>query len=117
MTHPRTLHRDAAGYSDLIASTVAGIPCLIGISSFVHVPRWRGSAMSCPSDADYYGYTEAEFDILDQRGRRAPWLAAKLTPSARDAIESEILCYYADLRAAAEIDRYNDSLGFGGWYA
>jgi hypothetical protein len=71
-----------------IESRVAGIPCLIGVTHFVSV---RGSySYNAPSDMDYYGYTESEWDVLDRRGRPAAWLERKLTDDDRQRIEQEI---------------------------
>jgi hypothetical protein len=71
-----------------IESTVAGIPCLIGVTEFSSV---RGSySYNAPSDMDYYGYTESDWEVLDRRGRPAAWLDRKLTGSDRCRIEREI---------------------------
>ena len=71
-----------------IESRVAGIPCLIGVLSFDSV---QGSySYNAPSDMDYYGYTESEWDVLDRRGRSAAWLERKLTDDDRQRIEQEI---------------------------
>lgn len=71
-----------------IESRVAGIPCLIGVLSFDSV---QGSySYNAPSDMDYYGYTESEWDVLDRRGRPAAWLERKLTDDDRQRIEQEI---------------------------
>lgn len=71
-----------------IESRVAGIPCLIGVLYFDSV---RGSySYHAPSDMDYYGYTESEWEVLDSRGRPAPWLERKLTDGDRQRIEQEI---------------------------
>jgi hypothetical protein len=71
-----------------IETRVAGIPCLISVTHFDSV---RGSySYNAPSDMDYYGYTEVEFEVLDRRGRPAPWLERKLTSKERERIEQEI---------------------------
>jgi hypothetical protein len=71
-----------------IESTVAGIPCLIGVIEFSSV---RGSySYNAPSDMDYYGYTESDWEVLDRRGRPAAWLDRKLTGADRCRIEREI---------------------------
>jgi hypothetical protein len=71
-----------------IESTVAGIPCLIGVTEFSSV---RGSySYNAPSDMDYYGYTESDWEVLDRRGRPAAWLDRKLTDADRSRIEREI---------------------------
>jgi hypothetical protein len=71
-----------------IESTVAGIPCLIGVKEFSSV---RGSySYHADSDMDYYGYTESEWVVLDRRGRPAAWLERKLTDAERSRIEQEV---------------------------
>ena len=71
-----------------IEHRVAGIPCLIGVLSFDHQP---GSySFWADSDYDYYGYCEIDWDVLDRRGRPAPWLVRKLTDKMRDDIEAAI---------------------------
>ena len=42
------------------------------------------------SDVDYYGYSEIEFEVLDRRGRHAPWLERKLDDAAIAEIEEAI---------------------------
>jgi hypothetical protein len=44
----------------------------------LRVPAWKGSAHTCPSSDDYYGYTEIEFELYDRKGYHAKWLEAKL---------------------------------------
>lgn len=62
-----------------------GIPCLIGVTYFHAV---EGSySRNAPSDLDYYGYTECEWDVLDRNGRPAQWLERKLTNNDRDEID------------------------------
>lgn len=68
-----------------IDARVAGIPCLIGVTEF---NRYEGShSYDAPSDMDYYGFTEVEFDVLDRRGRPAAWLERKLDDNQREEIE------------------------------
>lgn len=71
-----------------IESRVAGIPCLIGVTHYESV---AGSySYNAASDMDYYGYNEAEWEVLDRRGRKAAWLEKKLTKSDIVRIEAEI---------------------------
>ena len=35
----------------------------INCTHFVHQPAHKGSAMTCNSDADFYGYTECEWEV------------------------------------------------------
>lgn len=75
-------------YLATIDSRVCGIPCQVGVISYLNVP---GSfSYRAPSDLDYYGYCEIEFDVLDRRGRPAPWLERKLDDDEVGRIECEI---------------------------
>lgn len=72
-----------------IDARVAGIPCLIGVTTF---RQYRGSySYNAASDLDYHGYAEVEFDVLDRRGRPAAWLERKLDDNGREAIEELII--------------------------
>jgi len=70
---------------------IAGIPCIIAVTYFHNTPAWRGSAHTCPSSDDYYGYTELEYDVLDKKGYKADWLAKKVTPDDETEIEAAAL--------------------------
>lgn len=74
-----------------INTTVAGIPAVVRVTHFLEVKPWRGPACSCPSDWDYYGYTEIEFEVCDRRGRSAPWLERKLSDTERERIDQEVI--------------------------
>ncbi len=73
-----------------IETRVSGIPCIAKVTHFFRQAPHRGSAHTCDSDMDYYGYTECEFEILDRRGRPAAWLERKVTDDDRQRIEQEI---------------------------
>lgn len=72
----------------ILDSRVAGIPCKIQVLSY---SKQEPMGRSADSDWDCYGYTEIEFDVLDTRGRPAPWLERKLNSDDRNAIEQEII--------------------------
>lgn len=77
-----------SGYVAEIEHRVAGIPCLIGVIDYTSV---KGSySYHADSDLDYHGYTESEWEILDRRGRPAPWLQRKLDAKEEDAINVAI---------------------------
>ena len=77
-----------------IEHKVSGIPCQVLVKSYNRVPgTYRHDA---PSSADYYGYTEVSYEILDTRGRKAEWLERKLTEEARTEIERLISSYYEE---------------------
>ena len=72
-----------------IETTVAGIPCIVGVTEYSNVAGDCGA----DSDWDYEGGSECLFDVLDRRGRPAPWLARKLTDEDDSRIQSEIADY------------------------
>ena len=79
-----------------ISTRICGIPCKARVTHFHHQPPHRGSPHTCDSDLDFYGYKDLSFDILDRRGRPAPWLERKMTDADREEIESEILAVMND---------------------
>jgi len=59
-------------YLDKIETRIAGIPCLIGVTSYGRPAYTAGAPENCaPGDC-------AEYDVLDMRGRPAPWLVQKM---------------------------------------
>ena len=68
---------------------VAGIPCLIEYRVYGHYEPAKTNAP--PEDCYEAQYPEVEFEVLDQRGRPAPWLEKKMTDAERERIEDEIL--------------------------
>ena len=77
--------------SAMLEVTVSGIPCFANPESVTIVPPWNGSAHTCPSADDYYGYSECEFTLYDRKGYRAEWLERKMTDDDMKAIEEAIL--------------------------
>lgn len=73
--------KQVSRYRELHPSTVAGIPCLVGIIDLYTTTSdgWAGS-QSC-----------FEYDILDRRGYRALWLERKATPADAVRFEREII--------------------------
>lgn len=72
----------------ILATYIQGIPCQVLVTHYFRQPAigyWADS----PDDA--YGYTEVEFEVLDGRGRPAPWLERKMLSEDRHAIEREII--------------------------
>lgn len=87
----------------IIQTWLAGIPCQIAVTDFRRV---EGSySYNAPSDADFYGYTDYDYEVLDRRGRPAAWLERKV--SAGD-IEQKIIDHFDD---------YMDDLQLGESYA
>lgn len=79
-------------YIAQIETRVAGIPCIVGVTHYESV---GGSYdYNAASDWDYNGYTEAEWEVCDRRGRPAPWLAKKLSSGDESRIEEEIAEYF-----------------------
>ena len=85
-------------YQTIIDSRVCGIPCKIGVLYFNSV-----KGRDCwDSDIDYYGYTECEWQILDQRGKPANWLERKMKPEDHEMVDAEVESFYL------ENDDYDD---------
>jgi hypothetical protein len=79
-------------YEAEIETTIAGIPCLIGVIS---CEVYEGShSYHADSDLDYYGYTESEWVILDRKGYKAAWLEKKMSARDHDRIDSEVAEYF-----------------------
>jgi hypothetical protein len=68
-------------------SRIAGIPCIIDATI---VSITKGEGYSAPSEIDARGSIEAHFEVLDRRGRSAPWLSRKMTDKIEAQIYSEI---------------------------
>ena len=91
--------------SSMIEAAVSGMPCFANPETVTIVPPWGGSAHTCPSADDYYGYTEVEFTLYDRKGYRAKWLEAKLTDDEISEIEDAIVEAEVDRVAEYEADR------------
>ena len=74
-----------------IPVSVCGIPALAHVTRYEVVPPWRGSARTCPSADDYYGYTELDYTLYDRKGYPAEWLERKLDKDAMERVEEQIL--------------------------
>lgn len=68
-------------FEELHPSTVAGIPCLVGVEALYGDTSdgWIGSR------------TTFKFKLLDRRGYPAPWLAAKLDAGDEQRFVEEII--------------------------
>lgn len=76
-------------YLTVIENRIAGIPCKLGVTSFTHVDgSYNYNAVN---DFDYYGYSEVTWDVLDRRGRPAPWLEKKLTEKEIERINMDVV--------------------------
>ena len=81
-----------------INTHIQGIPCQVKISSYIYQKPLGPRA---DSDVDCYGYSEAEYLILDRRGYPAAWLERKMTDLDRERIEVEIDDYKREEREEA----------------
>lgn len=71
-----------------LETRICGIPCAVAVFDIVSV---KGSfSYAAPSDLDYYGYTDFDYRVCDQRGRPAPWLERKMTKNDRELLEERI---------------------------
>lgn len=77
-----------------IEDRVAGIPCLIGVTYWkpFRLGRMFGPPELCYPDEG----GESEWEVLDRRGRPAPWLERKLTDAERGRIDMVVYEYMSD---------------------
>jgi hypothetical protein len=63
-------------YAAEIPIRIKGIPALIGLIRYSKIKGsgWYDDA----SDIDFHGGVDSVWNILDRRGRRAPWLENKM---------------------------------------
>jgi hypothetical protein len=69
---------------------IQGIPALAKVTYYNKVKPWKGCISNCPSDMDYYGYTEIEYEVLDRKGYKAAWLEKKMTKQDEENIKIKI---------------------------
>ena len=71
-----------------IESRVAGIPCLIGVIDWEgYVPAYT----SGPPDRCYPSEGGCgSWEVLDRRGRKAPWLERKMTAADERRVEQDV---------------------------
>lgn len=70
-------------------STVAGIPCVIRVTSY-HAGR-DGYISGPPEHCYPEEHPEAEVEVCDRRGRPAPWLERKLDAQGWARLEEEAI--------------------------
>lgn len=87
----------SSSYIEQVEIRAAGIPALAGIFSYSYQPPFRGAPYLCSCSDDFYGHEEVEWELLDRRGKPAPWLDRKLPKEEREEITSHLL----ELAAAA----------------
>ena len=74
----------------------------VNVTHYLHVPPWRGSKHTCPSDEDMYGYTNLEYEIVEtyrltEIGEREI-IALNITPELEGSIYDELLAKAANFR-------------------
>jgi hypothetical protein len=75
---------------NIVDARIAGIPCQLKVTHFYQqAPCYN----TWDSDADFYGYTEINYDVLDRKGYPAPWLEKKITPIDDDRLQDLIVAY------------------------
>lgn len=80
-------------YRDEIDVRIAGIPAKLGILHFEVVV---GSfSYDAPSDLDYRGYIDIDYDVLDRNGRPAKWLEKKIDDDIERELRETIIEFYS----------------------
>lgn len=96
VTNPSGFKKRTNSYKAVLDYTIEGIPCLIGVVDYFKKPPHKGSAQSCDSDLDYYGYEEVDYLVLDRKGYKAAWLAKKVDDQENSNIIELISRYMND---------------------
>ena len=104
--HNQNMEGIMESYKAIIESEIAGIPCKIGVLTYHVTKPWRGNPHDCPSDLDYYGYTDIEFDILKYNLKPFSWLEAKMTWREKEDIKRDIGDYFEAIEP--DCDNYRD---------
>ena len=83
----------------------------VNVTHYVHVPSWTGSVYDCPSDEDWYGYTELTYEIVEtykltDLGEREK-ITLNITPEMEGSIYDELIVRAANYR---EQDLYDEPL-------
>ena len=77
-----------------IEARVCGIPCIIGVIDYeAYVPAYvSGPPENCyPSEGGY-----GSWEILDSRGRPAPWLEKKMKLADHNEVDEIVFNYMED---------------------
>lgn len=82
--------------------TISGIPCQLAVLSCLIVPPHHGSAHTCNSDLDYYGYEDVEYEVLDRKGYIAEWLSNKMS----DGDDTKAVAYIVECAKQKQEDDY-----------
>lgn len=85
-------------YMVILETSIQGTPCKVGVWDYIKVSPWKGSVMTCPSDLDYYGYTDMSYEILKIPETPYPWMEKRMTSKDKGIIEDEISEYFDNLR-------------------
>lgn len=94
-----------------IDGTIEEIEIDVNITHYLHVPPWRGSKHTCPSDEDWYGYTELTYEIVEtykltDLGEREK-ITLNITSELEGSIYDELIVRAANYR---EQDLYDEPL-------
>lgn len=53
-------------------SHINGTACIVQVNHCTIVKPWSGAIGLCPSDLDFYGYTDIDFNVFDKDGNEIP---------------------------------------------
>jgi hypothetical protein len=79
----------------LIDVTARGIPCMANVTTYRF---WRGRGVYADNDIDAEDHYTFDFEIVDRRGRPAPWITDKMTDSQWADVERQIIEYFDDIK-------------------
>lgn len=74
----------------------------VNVTHYVHIPAWTGNTYDCPSDEDFYGFTELTYEIIEtykltELGERVS-IPLNITQKLEAEIYDELLIRAANYR-------------------
>ncbi|MFT0533977.1 hypothetical protein ACMHYJ_14285 [Castellaniella hirudinis] len=99
----------------ILNTHIQGIPCQVSVTHYTPADPGR---ITGPVDRCYPPEpAEVEFDVLDRRGRPAPWLERKMGDADARAVEQEIIAAHESAAAEAKAEARIEALEFKEWGA
>lgn len=81
-----------SGYIVVLPVCVAGIPAQVGVLSWE--PYQPARLIGPPENCHPAEGGAGEWELLDRRGRPAPWLARKMTSKDEEAVEAAMFAHF-----------------------
>lgn len=85
-----------------IGGKIEDVEIDVNVTHYVHVPAWTGNVYDCPSDEDWFGYTELTYEIVEtykltDLGEREK-ITLNITPELEGSVYDELIVKAASYR-------------------